>query len=256
MRLEAKGVKKFFKARGQTVTALEQVDLTVAEGEFLCLIGPSGCGKSTLLNLLAGLESPSEGEVYAGEQLISGTDPSRVLIFQDAALFPWLNVQANVEFGLRMKGEPREKREAVANDLLAMVHLEQFRHAWAHELSGGMRQRVALARALAVNPAVLLLDEPFGALDAITRDLLHTELQEVWLQTGKTVVFVTHNVREAVVLGDRVIVMSPRPGRIIAEHRIDLPRPRQIENIEIANLAQRISASLKLSEENPHAQPR
>ena len=253
MRLEVKGLKKFFNAHGLMVTALEQVDLVVPEGEFLCLIGPSGCGKSTLLNILAGLESPSEGEVYAGGQLVREPDSSRVLIFQEAALFPWLNVQANVEFGLRMKGRPREERERAASRLLEMVHLEQFGRAWVHELSGGMRQRVALARALAVDPAVLLLDEPFGALDAITRDLLHAELQEVWLKTEKTVVFVTHNVREAVVLGDRVIVMSPRPGRIVAEHRIDLPRPRQIENMQTANMARRISADLKLTEEPSHA---
>jgi NitT/TauT family transport system ATP-binding protein len=253
MKLEVKGVKKFFNARGRTLTALEQVDLEISEGEFLCLIGPSGCGKSTLLYMLAGLETPSEGEVCADGQPVRGTDPSRVLIFQDAAIFPWLNVQANVEFGLKMKGYSREKRQGITKQLLEMVHLEQFSHAWIHELSGGMKQRVALARALAVDPAVLLLDEPFGALDSITRDMLHTELQETWLKTRKTVVFVTHNVREAVVLGDRVIVMSPRPGRIVAEHHINLPRPRQIEDAETSSIAHRISADLKLKEETTYA---
>ena len=252
MNLEARSVRKVFQGRGGLVTALEKVDLAVKEGEFVCLIGPSGCGKSTLLNILAGLEFPSEGEVYAQGQPIRGTDPSRVLIFQDAALFPWLTVQANVEFGLQMKGSSREMRELTAKRLLEMIHLEQFGRAWVHELSGGMRQRVALARALAVEPAVLLLDEPFGALDAITRDLLHGELQDIWLKTGKTIVFVTHNVREAVVLGDRVIVMSPRPGRIVAEHRIDLPRPRQIENVVTTELARRILVDLQLKEEISH----
>ena len=253
MKLEARGVTKVFHARGSLVTALEKIDFTVNSGEFVCLIGPSGCGKSTLLNMLAGLEFPSEGAVHADGELIRSADPSRVLIFQDAALFPWLTVQANVEFGLRMRGVPREEREATTRRLLTMVHLDQFSRAWVHELSGGMKQRVALARALAVDPAVLLLDEPFGALDAITRDLLHDELQELWMKTGKTVVFVTHNVREAVVLGDRVVVMSPRPGRIVAEHHIDLPRPRQIEDVATTRLAHRISADLQLKKEAPHA---
>lgn len=252
MKLEIKDVSKFFKAHGRTLMALERVNFVIPEGEFLCLIGPSGCGKSTLLNILAGLEMPSAGEVVVDGKPIRGPDPSRVLIFQDTALFPWLNVQANVEFGLRMQGCPRAKRASIAEKLLEMVHLEQFRHAWVHELSGGMKQRVALARALAVDPAVLLLDEPFGALDAITRDLLHVELQEIWLKTRKTIVFVTHNLREAVVLGDRVLVMSPRPGRIIAEHRVDLPRPRHVEDVATAKIARLISADLRLKEEAAH----
>jgi NitT/TauT family transport system ATP-binding protein len=249
MQLEIQGVSKIFRRRGRSVTALENINLTVASQEFVCLIGPSGCGKSTVLNLLAGLDTPSEGSVLAGGALVQGPDPSRVLIFQDAALFPWLNVQANVEFGLKMKGLPRAEVERTATRLLAMVHLEQFGRSWVHELSGGMKQRVALARALALDPAVLLLDEPFGALDAITRDRLHSELQEVWLNTHKTMVFVTHNVREAVVLGDRVIVMSPRPGRIVADHRIDLPRPRNMEGPGVIPLASRIMADLQINDE-------
>jgi NitT/TauT family transport system ATP-binding protein len=229
--------------------ALDHISLAVASQEFVCLIGPSGCGKSTVLNLLAGLDTPSEGQVLAGGALVQGPDPSRVLIFQEAALFPWLNVQANVEFGLTMKGQPRAEVEHTTARLLDMVHLEQFGRSWVHELSGGMKQRVALARALAVDPAVLLLDEPFGALDAITRDRLHSELQEMWLTTHKTMIFVTHNVREAVVLGDRVVVMSPRPGRIVAEHPIDLPRPRNMEDPGVIPLASRILADLTVSEE-------
>ena len=246
MALEFRDVTKTFQNRSGTVVALDRIGVTIRDGEFVCLIGPSGCGKSTLLNMLAGLEYPSQGSVLANGEPITGTDPSRVLIFQEAALFPWLTVQDNVEFGLTMRGANRDERKATAERLLRMVHLEQFSQAWVHELSGGMRQRVALARALAVAPAVLLLDEPFAALDALTRDRLHAELQEIWQQTSTTIVFVTHNVREAVVLGDRVLVMSARPGRIVAEHVIDLPRPRQIENLDTTRLAQRILADLQL----------
>jgi len=254
MKLELRGVRRQFDARGgQVVNALDRIDLEIREGEFVCVVGPSGCGKSTLLNLLAGLDSPSEGEVFADGNPVRGTDPSRVLIFQDAALFPWLSVQANVEFGLRMRGTPRAEREATAQRLLEMVHLQQFARAFVHELSGGMKQRVAIARALAVNPAVLLMDEPFGALDAMTRGMLHAELQELWLRAKMTVVFVTHNVRESVVLGDRVLVMSHRPGRIIAEHVIDLPRPRRIEDDSTMRLARLISADLSLQPGAPDA---
>ena len=254
MKLELRGVRRHFDARnGNVVVALERVDLVIKEGEFVCVVGPSGCGKTTLLNLLAGLDAPSEGEVFANNEPVRGADPSRALIFQDAALFPWLSVQANVEFGLRMRGTARAEREATVRRLLEMVHLQQFARAYVHELSGGMKQRVAIARALAVDPKVLLLDEPFGALDAMTRGHLHGELQDVWLSTRKTVVFVTHNVRESVVLGDRVLVMSPRPGRIVAEHVIDLPRPRRIEDDSTMRLARLISADLILTSDVPNA---
>ena len=248
MRLEARGVAKSF-AGSRNVTALEGIDLDVGDGEFVCIVGPSGCGKSTLLYILAGLEFPTGGTIVANGAPVTGTDSSRALMFQDGALFPWLTVLANVEFGLKMKKLAPDVREARARQLLRMVHLEPFAHANVHELSGGMRQRVSLARALAVEPDVLLLDEPFGALDAITRGILHTELQEIWLSTRKTIVFITHNVREAVVLGDRVLVMSPRPGRIVAEHRIDLPRPRQIDDAQVNAYARRISADVKLVDE-------
>ncbi len=247
MNLELKQVSKTFRRPRRSVTALDRIDLAIAEQEFLCLIGPSGCGKSTILNLLAGLDFPSEGAVLADGVPVSGPDPSRVLIFQDAGLFPWLNVQANTEFGLRMKGLPSAECARTAESLLEMVHLEKFSRSWVHELSGGMKQRVALARALAVDPEVLLLDEPFGALDAITRDRLHGDLQELWLRTHKTMVFVTHNVREAVVLGDRVVVMSPHPGRILAEYRIDLPRPRRMEDPCVIPLAGKILAGMQVS---------
>jgi NitT/TauT family transport system ATP-binding protein len=249
MSLEIQAAEKEFPTRGGLLAALGPIDLKVEDGEFVCLVGPSGCGKTTLLYMLAGLEPPTRGQILADGQPVKGSDPDRVLIFQDGALFPWLTAQGNVEFGLRMKGLPRPAREARAQGLLRTVHLEGFERAWIHQLSGGMRQRVALARALAVDPAVLLLDEPFGALDAMTRERLHQELQEVWLTTRKTMVFVTHNVREAVVLGNRVLVFSPRPGRIVAEHRIHLPRPRHVEDMATAEQAARIALSLRLGGE-------
>lgn len=248
MNLEMRNVSKSYCRNGRAVIALEKIDLTVNTGEFVCLLGPSGCGKSTLLNMLAGIDMPSTGQVAADGETICGPAANRTLIFQDAGLFPWLTVQANVEFGLKMKGLPRATRERTASELLQTVHLEQFSRSWVHELSGGMKQRVALARALAVEPQVLLLDEPFAALDAITRDQLHIELQEIWLKTGKTIVFVTHNVREAVVLGDRVLVMSARPGRLIAEHSVNLPRLRHIEDEGIMPLVRRLMADLRLKE--------
>jgi len=232
MRLELRDVSKAYEG-SRRVAALENIDVTIESGEFVCVIGPSGCGKSTLLSIIAGLEQPTSGAVVA-----SG---SRILMFQDGALFPWLSVRENVEFGLRFLDDmSANERRQRAMQLLKLVHLDGFADARIHELSGCMRQRVSLARAIAVDPAVLLLDEPFGALDAMTRSILHTELQEIWAQTKKTIVFVTHNVREAVVLGDRVLVMSPRPGRIVAEHRIDLPRPRVIDSPPVSALARAI----------------
>lgn len=247
--LQVLDVDKVYPTRSGNLQALAHISLTVPPGEFVCAIGPSGCGKTSLLYILAGLEAATSGQVLVEGKPISGTGPSRVLLFQEAALFPWLAVEDNIEFGLRMKGLPRAARRATTQRLLQMVHLEPFADAWVHELSGGMKQRVALARALAVDPAILLLDEPFGALDAITRELLHDELQELWMGMGKTIVFVTHNVREAVVLGDRVVVFSPQPGRIVADHRIELPRPRHIDDPEIAVLARRISADMQLSQD-------
>lgn len=245
MDLELRGVGRSFERPGRLVEALAGVSVTVKSGEFVCLVGPSGCGKTTVLHLLAGLDRPTTGTVLADGVPVTGPDPRRVLIFQDAALFPWLSVQANVEFGLRIRGIEKEERLSRVRTLLEMVHLEKFAHSWVHELSGGMKQRVALARALAVDPAVLLLDEPFGALDAITRDRLHEELQELWMQAAKTVLFVTHNVREAAVLGDRILVMSRAPGRIIAEHRVGIPRPRHMEDPGIMPLAKQVLADLE-----------
>jgi NitT/TauT family transport system ATP-binding protein len=244
-KLELRGVTKTFQSKSGALTALDSIDLDVRAGEFVCLLGPSGCGKSTLLNIIAGLDQPTTGQVRMDGQVVRQPGTDRVMIFQSAALFPWLNVIDNVEFGLRMAGMPKGERQATARRFLRMVHLSDFAQAFIHELSGGMKQRVALARALALNPDVLLMDEPFGALDAQTRDILHDELQAIWADTHKTILFVTHNVREAIVLGDRVIVFSTRPGKIKQEFAVHLPRPRQIESYAVVDLSREIMAVLK-----------
>jgi NitT/TauT family transport system ATP-binding protein len=238
--LRIAGVHKTFESRGRTVEALQPVDLDVRAGEFVCLLGPSGCGKSTLLSIIAGLESASGGAILANDQEVRGPGTDRVLLFQEAALFPWLDVQRNVEFGLRQAGVGSKERAKTAKRFIDLVHLTGFEHSYAHQLSGGMRQRAALARALALDPAVLLMDEPFGALDALTRDRLQIELETIWAATRKTILFVTHNVREAIALGDRVLVFAPRPGRIVREFRIDLPRPRRLEDHALVDKATEI----------------
>ena len=243
--LKIEGVSKIFSGRTGVVEALRPVDVEVQAGEFVCLLGPSGCGKSTLLSIIAGLESVTEGIVLANGQIVRGPDTDRVLLFQEAALFPWLDVQHNVEFGLRQAGMPAKERAAIAQRFIELVHLKGFERSFVHQLSGGMRQRVAIARALAIDPAILLMDEPFGALDALTRDRLHTELESIWASTRKTVLFVTHNVREAVALGDRVLVFSPRPGQIVREFRIDLPRPRSLEDHLLVDQAAKIMSVLQ-----------
>lgn len=249
MKLKLAGVTKTFATKNRSLSVLEDINLEVDQGEFVCLVGPSGCGKSTLLNLIAGLEKPDRGEIFANGSMVRNAGTDRVLIFQEPALFPWLNVIKNVEFGLKMIGVPREKRSEVAFQFLKMVHLSRFHSAYVHELSGGMKQRVALARALALNPEVLLMDEPFASLDAQTRDLLHEELQEIWSTTGKTILFVTHNVREAVCLGDRVLVLSCRPGRIKKEFSIELGRPRDANSLDVVRLAAQITEELKVEVE-------
>jgi NitT/TauT family transport system ATP-binding protein len=219
------------------VHALDRVSLSVAPGEFVCILGASGCGKSTLLNLVAGLDPPSAGTVTV--------DGRTSLMFQDAALFPWLTAAGNVELALRLDGVARAERRERAAELLEMVNLREFARKRPHELSGGMRQRVALARALSQRADVLLMDEPFGALDAMTRDVLHDEVERIWRETSVTVLFVTHNVREAVRLGDRVVLLSSRPGRVIAEFPVSIPRPRRIDSPEVATLAATITDQLR-----------
>ncbi len=245
MKLELTSVSKTFQTRRGATCALQDITFQVAAGEFLCLLGPSGCGKSTLLSILAGLEKQSSGTVLMDGQRLGGPGRDRVVIFQEPALFPWLNVRDNVAFGLAVSGMPRQERHETAERYLKMVVLTAFAKSYVHEISGGMKQRVALARALALDPQVLLMDEPFAALDAQTRDMLHGELQEIWAQTGKTVIFVTHNVREALVLGDRVLLLSARPGRIKREFRCTLPRPRQIEDHALVDAAQEVLVDLR-----------
>ncbi len=230
---------------GERLLALDQIDLQVRPGEFLCIVGPSGCGKSTLLHLIAGLQPQSSGQVFMDGKPVNGPGTDRILIFQELGLFPWLTVAQNVEFGMKMKNIPKAERQEKIQYYLRLVHLSKFRDSYTHQLSGGMRQRVALARALATEPDVLLMDEPFGALDAQTRDLLHDELERIWAETGRTIIFVTHNVREAVRLGDRVALMTFRPGRVKREFAISLPRPRHIEETDVARTAREILDCLR-----------
>jgi len=233
-------VTKVYGRGAEAVVALEELSLTVEAGSFVCLVGASGCGKSTLLNIVAGLDAPTAGRVE-----INGGRPT--LIFQEAALFPWLTAGENVELVLRLRGVPRTERRVAVAELLERVHLSGFGKKRPHELSGGMRQRVALARALAQDARILLLDEPFGALDAITRDLLHEELERIWREAGLTILFVTHNVREAVRLGQRVVLLSSRPGRAVAEFPVAITGERRIESPEVASLA--ITIGQQLSEQ-------
>ncbi len=230
---------------GSHLLALDRIDLAVHPGEFLCIVGPSGCGKSTLLHLIAGLQKPTLGRVAMDGETVTSPGTDRILIFQEHGLFPWLTVEQNVEFGMKMKGLPKSERRERTRHYLRLVHLSQFKDSRPHQLSGGMRQRVALARALATEPDVLLMDEPFAALDAQTRDMLHDELEKIWAETGRTIIFVTHNVREAVRLGDRVALMSFRPGRVKKEFAVDLPRPRHLEEVEVARTAREILDHLR-----------
>jgi NitT/TauT family transport system ATP-binding protein len=231
-------VSKVYGFAGAATPALDHVSLEVAEGEFVCLVGASGCGKSTLLNLVAGLDAPSAGQV-------SRPAGDATLMFQESALFPWLTVERNVDLALKLAGLSKADRATKVGELLHLVRLETFATKRPHELSGGMRQRVALARALAQQRPILLMDEPFGALDAITRDILHDELEQVWRDTGVTVLFVTHNVNEAVRLGDRVVVLSSRPGRVAEIFDIEAERPRRPEDTELAALAGAITEALR-----------
>ncbi len=230
-------VSKVYGPAGSHTFALDKISLEVREGEFCCLVGASGCGKTTLLNLIAGVDHPQAGKIQ-----LSGRP---ALLFQDAALFPWLTARHNIELALRLRGVAKAERAGHAEELLRVVHLEGFGDRRPHELSGGMRQRVALARALAQDARVLLMDEPFGALDAITRDLLHDELERLWQETNLTTIFVTHNVREAVRLGDRVHVLSSRPAHIVESFDVPIPRPRHLDQPDVAALAGTIVERLR-----------
>jgi NitT/TauT family transport system ATP-binding protein len=231
--------------RGNTIV-LENVSLTIQPGEFVCVLGPSGCGKTTLLNILAGFVVPSRGEVRIAGERITGPSSERGVVFQDYSLFPWLTAQANVEFGLRMTGRPSRERRLAAKSLLDLVGLPDAGSKYPFELSGGMKQRIAIARALATRPALLLMDEPFAALDAMTRSSLQARLIEIQQQQAQTILFVTHNIAEALVLGSRLIVMSSNPGRIVEDFAVDLPRPRRRTTPAFNELYDRVARSIGL----------
>jgi NitT/TauT family transport system ATP-binding protein len=243
--LQVQNVTRRFATSRHDTTALHDISFDIKKGEFICVVGPSGCGKSTLLNLIAGLDRPSSGSLVFEAKPIRGAGSDRVVVFQEPALYPWLNVRANVEFGLKMKGVPAGERREIVDRYLELVNLQGFQRAFVHELSGGMKQRVQLARALAVEPDMLLMDEPFAALDAQTRDALQLELQEIWARTGSTIFFITHNVREAALLADRVFVMSPGPGTIKAEIVVGLQRPRDPDTHAVVDFAAEIRAALQ-----------
>ena len=226
-KLSVLGVSKRFSTPAATVQALDDFSLEVADGEFVCLVGPSGCGKTTLLDIIAGLTKPDRGRVLADGQLVEGPGRQRLVMFQESALFPWLTVLGNVMFGLKLRDDLTDvERRRIAHEHLQLVGLEKFAHANVHELSGGMKQRIALARALAPDPRVLLMDEPLASLDALTREQLYADIQRIWASRHKTIILVTHNVREAVCLEDRIILLTGSPGRIREEFHIPLPRPR------------------------------
>ena len=244
-KLEINGIVKYFKHESHKLLALDGVNLKVEDGDFVCLVGPSGCGKSTLLRIVAGLETPDEGQVLFDGKPLTTTGPERIMVFQEGALFPWLKVQDNVEFGLKMAGIPKEERDLISKRYLDMMQLTKFADSYTYQLSTGMKQRVAIARALVMDPDILLMDEPFASLDAQTRDLLLVEMQLIWEKTKKTILFVTHNVAEASVLGTKVAVFSNRPSKIKRLFSIDFKRPRLVEDENLLGIQQEILSELR-----------
>jgi NitT/TauT family transport system ATP-binding protein len=246
-KLEARNIGKQFLAvqrnEVKLISAIKNINLTIEDEQFVCLVGPSGCGKTTLLNILAGLDKPTEGEIVLNGRPVTETGPDRIMVFQENALFPWLKVLDNVEFGLKMAGV--EKRQERAMHYLEMMQLTKFADAYTYQLSGGMKQRVAIARALVMDPEVLLMDEPFAALDSQTRDLLLVELQLIWARTKKTIVFITHNILESVVLGNKVIVFTRRPGTIKDEISVKYKRPRLPEDENLQPYYRQVIDSIK-----------
>lgn len=244
-KLQAKNIVKHFDHNGNSVVALDGVNLNVEEGDFICIVGPSGCGKSTFLNIVAGLETPDSGEILLNGKSISTPGPDRTMVFQEGALFPWLKVIDNVEFGLKMAGIPKDERRQISQRYLDMMQLTKFADSYTFQLSTGMKQRVAIARALAMDPEILLMDEPFAALDSQTRDLLLVELQLIWERTKKTIIFVTHNILESVILGNRVVIFKNRPSKIKKEIAIDYRRPRLMEDENLQKYYHQIVEELK-----------
>ena len=244
-KLEAKNIVKYFSHDSHNLKALGGINLKIESGDFVCLVGPSGCGKSTFLRIVAGLEKPDEGQIIFDGQPVTETGPERIMVFQEGALFPWLKVQDNVEFGLKMAGISKEERAKISRRYLDMMQLTKFADSFTYQLSTGMKQRVAIARALVMDPDVLLMDEPFAALDPQTRDLLLVEMQLIWEKTKKTILFVTHNVAEAAVLGTKVAVFSNRPSTIKKEFTNDFPRPRTAEDESLKKFQQDILSELR-----------
>jgi NitT/TauT family transport system ATP-binding protein/sulfonate transport system ATP-binding protein len=242
--LAVRGVTKRFTVGGDDIEALARVDVSINAGEFVCLIGASGCGKSTLLRIIAGFEEPTTGEVQVDGKPVVGPGSDRGMVFQDYALFPWMTVRQNIGFGPRQRQLPRKEIEEITGEFVRLVGLERFADRYPSQLSGGMKQRVAIARVLANNASTLLMDEPFGALDALTREQLQHELMQIWKRTGVTVIFVTHSVEEAVLLADRVLVMSAGPGRIENDIAIDLPRPRDVSSPEFNTVRRDVARRL------------
>ena len=243
MSLVIKGLNKHFE--NSEKATLNEIDLEIESGEFVCIVGASGCGKSTLLNLVAGLEKPTGGKILLDGEEVNGPGADRTVMFQEHGLFPWLNVIENVKFGMKLAGVPKEEQEKVAMHYLEMVHLQDYKDYPIHQISGGMRQRTALARALTMNSKVLLMDEPFSALDKQTSNRLREELQRVWMETKKTILFITHSVEEAVYLGDRVVALSPDTGRIASIITIDIPRPRHVYSPEFVELRHEIMEQVR-----------
>jgi NitT/TauT family transport system ATP-binding protein len=251
--IRLRGVRKVFAAEGRELVALDGIDLDVAPGELVCLLGPSGCGKSTLLNAIAGFSPPTAGEIVAGGKPVVGPGPDRAMVFQEYALFPWMTVERNVAFGLEVKRLPAAEIHLRVDALLAKLSLRDFRDRFPKDLSGGMRQRVAIARALAIDSPMLLMDEPFGALDALTRRNLQDELLRIWSELRKTIVFVTHGIEESIYLADRVVVMTYRPGTVKRILPVALPRPRDPASPEF-NAVEREVAALVMEEQRRHEQ--
>jgi NitT/TauT family transport system ATP-binding protein len=239
--IRIRDVGMVFRSKGGEVEALKNISLEISSGEFVCLLGPSGCGKSTLLNAIAGFMRPTAGSIEAGGRPVTRPGPDRGMVFQEYALFPWMTVERNIAFGLDVKGTPWPETVAKVNELLAMLKLSEFRDRFPKDLSGGMRQRVAIARVLALDPPIMLMDEPFGALDALTRRTLQDELLRLWQSLGKTVVFVTHSIEEALYLGTRVAVMTYRPGTVQRDIPISLPRPRDTSGQDFNLLKKELS---------------
>ena len=243
--VKIENVKKTFSSRKGDVTALENVTLEVHDGQFVCLLGPSGCGKTTLLRMIGGLDVPTSGTITIDGNVVDGPSPKMTMVFQEYSLYPWRTIAENVGFGLEMTGVPKEERIAEVNKRLKLVGLAGFADSYPYELSGGMRQRAAVARALATDPAVMLMDEPFGALDAQTRNKMQRELLDIWEKTKKTIVFVTHSVDEAVYLADKIVILTPRPGTIHEIYENPLPRPRDRTSIEFAKLRKDVLAEIE-----------